>query len=104
MLLLALRLSAWRLTMIDGLDDAAQSGKVMTMPSNVNSWHVPVMFRCEPHLASSGHAPAGLSGLGARMSAWCFNLAFRWTCVFRFVLHVIANDEPHDRTAPPREK
>ena len=104
MLLLALRLSPWRLTMIHGLDDAAQFGKVLTMPSNVNSWHVPVMIRREPHLVSSGHAPVGPSGLGARMSAWCFNLALRWTCVLRFVLHVVDNDEPYDRTAHAREK
>ena len=53
---------------------------------------------------NQGHAPAGSSGLGARMSAWCFNLALRWTCVLRFVLHVVDNDESYDRTAQAREK
>ena len=44
-LLFALHLSAWRHTMSNGLHEAAQSGNVMTMLSNVNSWHVPVMIR-----------------------------------------------------------
>ena len=43
-LLLALHLSAWRHTMSNGLHEAGQSGNVMTMLSNVNSWQVPVMI------------------------------------------------------------
>ena len=59
--LLALLLSAWRLTMIEALDDAAQPGALMNTPSNVKSWlgqkfavprncvsdwHVVVIFMC----------------------------------------------------------
>ena len=78
--------------MIEAMDDAAQPGALMNTPSNVKSWLVPVIVKKLLILASPGHAPTGSSGLGAAKFAWCFVLALRWICIFRFVQLVVDND------------